>query len=119
MNRISATAKIDAVLSGSQETIETSAAEMSHNNKHTNGHKMSKKLKSKSRASDKVKLHRLKKLKHMQEKLLKQQQQQKKSLDNEVNLSFKDSDVRVNGSESKVLNKIDSQLISELHKMTS
>jgi hypothetical protein len=127
LNRISSTAKLDAVLNGSDENIAdvsaTDAVVESKNSTTTNGHanKTKKSHKSKvasstktttttTKSAEKSKLDKLKRLKHMQEKLLKQ-----------TDASNETRHGKENGKENSEFNfkKIDSQLITELHKITS
>ena len=122
LNRISSTAKLDAVLNGSNESIVDETASTSATNGHSSKLKKTKSKSSKTKASSssleqKSKLDKLKKLKHIQEKLIKQQKQ---SDDSEIDLKETKQE---NGNGHANLNisfkNIDSQLISELHKITS
>ena len=121
LNRISSTAKLDAVLNGSNESIVDETATSA-----TNGHSSKlKKTKSKSSktktlsssSEQKSKLDKLKKLKHIQEKLIKQQKQ---SDDSEIDLKeTKQENANGHANLNISFKNIDSQLISELHKITS
>ena len=119
MNRISATAKIDAVLNGSQESASGGGGGPSNDLQSSSKLKVKKaKAKSKTRGhkSEKVKLDHLKKLRNMQEKLIKRHKS--------ANTSLKDdpkSGGVTNGDAvaANVLDKIDSQLLGQLHKITT
>ena len=128
LNKISATAKLDAVLNGSgdadldtnidtKRTMEASTAGNTYAAKSSSKPKSSKSKSLTTKPESSKKLEKLKKLKHMQEKLIKQQKTELNSQEANVKngeAASSDADIR-----SNVLQKIDSKLISELHKITS
>ena len=115
LNKIAASARIDSALTEANATTQPVDAQPNHHH-------------HKSKASKKNDFEKLKKLKHLQEKMFKQQQGENKTSAglNSAEKATSDSasasaggGAEASASEKNFLNKIDNNLINEINKITS